>query len=85
MLPKAAYNYDSKFDVLYVAISDKSNSYGDESNDAIMLMRDIKTDTITGFTIFNLKSRMREKNLMDFVKTLGVDLENDIVPHLHIH
>lgn len=44
-------DYDEKHDVLYVAIGDKTNSYGDDSEDDVIVMRDFDTDRITGFTI----------------------------------
>lgn len=47
------YNYDSKFDVLYIELTDNSNSYGDDSNDGFVLMKDIDTDEVTGVTIMN--------------------------------
>lgn len=45
--------YDKKHDILYYTIMDKSNSYGDEEPDNIVLMRDIDTDILTGITIMN--------------------------------
>lgn len=44
-------DYDQKFDVLYYNISNTENSYGDEIDDNIVLLRDIDTDKITGVTI----------------------------------
>ena len=79
------YDYDSHFDILYVAISDKSNSYGDEDNDDIMLMRNIKTDAVTGFTIWNFKKKANQASLNEFVKSFGVDLKKDILPYLKLN
>lgn len=44
-------DYDQKFDVLYYNMSNTGNSYGDEIDDNIVLLRDIDTDKITGVTI----------------------------------
>lgn len=44
-------DYDQKFDVLYYNMSNTENSYGDEIDDNIVLLRDIDTDKITGVTI----------------------------------
>lgn len=44
-------DYDQKFDVLYYNISNTENSYGDEIDDNIVILRDIDTDKITGVTI----------------------------------
>lgn len=46
-------DYDKKFDVLYISLGDKDNSYGDDSKDDFIIMRDIDTNEITGITIFN--------------------------------
>ena len=53
-------DYDQKFDVLYYNMSNTENSYGDEIDDNIVLLRDIDTDKITGITILGYK-RMLEK------------------------
>ena len=44
-------DYDQKFDVLYYNISNTENSYGDEIDDNIVILRDIDTDKIIGVTI----------------------------------
>ena len=44
-------SYDKKFDVLYFSIEESNNSYGDEIDDNIVMMKDIDTNTITGITI----------------------------------
>ncbi len=46
-------NYDLKFDVLYYSLGDTSNSYGDEIDNRLILLRDIDTDNITGITVFD--------------------------------
>ena len=47
-------DYDQRFDTLYVAIADKTNSYGDDTSSGIILMRDMRTEAITGFTILSV-------------------------------
>lgn len=54
-------NYDSKFDVMYCTIGDTSNSYGDETIDNIIVLKDIDTDEITGYTIMNFKKICENK------------------------
>ena len=44
-------DYDQKFDVLYYNMSNTKNSYGDEIDDNIVLLRDIDTNKITGVII----------------------------------
>ena len=53
------YNYDARFDVLYLAFADKSTSYGNEDDDGIIIMRDMYSGVITGITIFNFAARCR--------------------------
>ena len=51
-------DYDEKHDVLYVVIGDKANSYGDDSQDDIVIMRDFDTDELTGFTILSIAKKI---------------------------
>ena len=44
-------DYDPNYDVLYIALKDKSNSYAEETDSGIIVMRDNETSEITGFTI----------------------------------
>ena len=52
---KQTIDYDKKFDVLYCKIANTDNSYGDEIDSNIVLLRDIETDTVTGITIMGYK------------------------------
>lgn len=52
---KNQYNYDSKFDVLYISFCDSGNSYGDDEQPGIIYRRDVDTDEITGYTITHFK------------------------------
>ena len=52
-------NLDTKYDVLYVTIADRSHSYGDESDDGVVTMRDMTTDEITGFIIFDFMKKYK--------------------------
>lgn len=49
------FDYDKKFDVLYIALGDRSNSYGDDSDGNVIYLKDIDTDELTGITIMNFK------------------------------
>ena len=53
-------DYDPKFDVLYYNMSNTENSYGDEIDDNIVLLRDIDTDKITGITILGYKRALEK-------------------------
>lgn len=60
------FDYDNKFDVLYIAIGDRSNSYGDDSDGNIIYLKDIDTDELTGVTILNFKKKYLENRLPAF-------------------
>ena len=51
---KSKIDYDNKFDVLYYNISNTENSYGDEIDNTIIILRDmIDEEIITGITILD--------------------------------
>ena len=53
---KSKIDYDNKFDVLYYNISNTENSYGDEIDNTIIILRDmIDEEIITGITILDYK------------------------------
>ena len=53
------YDYDDKFDVLYVALGDRKNSYGDDSQDGVIYLKDTDTDKLTGITILDFCKKRR--------------------------
>ena len=52
---KPRISYDSKFDVMNYVYGDTSNSYGDEDEDNIIVLKDIESDEVQGYTIMNFK------------------------------
>ena len=46
-------NYDSKFDVLYYNIAESENDYSADTNGNIETFRDMETDEVTGYIVFN--------------------------------
>ena len=64
------FDYDKKFDVLYIALGDRSNSYGDDSDGNVIYLKDIDTDELTGITIMNFKKRYIENKLPAFSKNI---------------
>mgnify|MGYP000605800971 FL=1 len=62
------FDYDKKFDVLYIALGDRSNSYGDDSDGNVIYLKDIDTDELTGITIMNFKKKYIENRLPTFSK-----------------
>ncbi len=73
-------DHESKYDTLYVALGDKYNSYGDDSTDGIILMRDLDTDHITGFTILKFFKKYRTHNIPELPSELNLSIEDDILP-----
>lgn len=70
------FNYDTKFDVLYYSIGDTSNSYGDEVDDRLILLRDINTDDVTGITVLDfIKYCMRNDSIVNTISKY-VNVEN---------
>lgn len=64
------FDYDKKFDVLYIALGDRSNSYGDDSDGDVIYLKDIDTDELTGITIMNFKKKYIENKLPAFSKSI---------------
>jgi uncharacterized protein YuzE len=65
-------DYDKKFDVLYYNMEDTGNSYGDEIDNNIVILRDIETDRITGVTIigfdeFFIMNKEKRKELSNYI------------------
>lgn len=80
MMQQIMVDYDSHFDTLYVALGDKSNSYGDEDIDDLILMRDLDTDDITGFTILSFFRKLSLAALPKLPQCLNLSFERDILP-----
>lgn len=55
-------DYDSTYDVMNYIFGDTSNSYGDEDLGDIVIMKDMDTDAITGYTIMNFGRICRQRN-----------------------
>lgn len=66
-------NYDAKYDILYVRLSNYSPSYGDE-DDGIVTFYSIETDNITGMAIYNAKQKILEGSINGSLLPIPVDL-----------
>jgi len=71
-------NYDNKFDILYILLSDSKNSLGDEEYDGLVVMRDEKTDKITGLTIFEFFDKYQRDSLPTLPDEINIDF--DMIP-----
>ena len=75
-------DYDTKFDTLYVKICDGKKSYGDDSKSGIILLRDAKTDMITGFTILSFLKKYKNNNLPTLPAEINCSIADDILPQI---
>jgi len=73
-------NYDRHNDVLYLGVSDNSNSYNSEENNNINVFRDVDSDCITGFVIFGFMRKFNTHTLPPICDPFPIDYENDVVP-----
>ncbi len=56
---KINYDYDDKYDVLYLSIGNPKPAYGDEIEEGTIIRRDIKTDKIVGLTIIGFRNKSK--------------------------
>lgn len=75
-------DYDKKYDVLYCKIANTDNSYGDEIDNNIVVLRDMDTDIVTGITIIGyekfVKQNTQKINIIRQYININF-LKNDIV------
>nr|DAI29986.1 MAG TPA: Protein of unknown function (DUF2283) [Caudoviricetes sp.] len=76
-------NYDKKYDILYIAMGDKTNSYCDDDGTGLLISRDFETEEITGFTIFDFYKRFLENRLPKLPAGYDIDYKKDILPYLN--
>lgn len=66
-------SYDANHDLLYITFTtDRSQSYGEQEEDGIEVMRDMETEEITGLMVFDAcdENKIRQKSLQN----LGFDI-----------
>ncbi|KXG78307.1 DUF2283 domain-containing protein [Thermotalea metallivorans] len=68
-------NYDRKFDILYLSIGEPRPSYGEEETPGLVVLKDIETDEITGFTIFDFKKRVDTDSLNELNLPCKIDFK----------
>ncbi len=78
--PIQRVDYDRPNDILYVAFSDQSNSYGDEVSDNIVIRRDWDDDHITGVTIFNFMKLISTHSSEFLQIPFDIDFKKQILP-----
>ena len=77
-------NYDDKYDILYMLMSDSKNSLADEEYGGLVVMRDEVTDAITGLTIFGFADKYQSDLLPTLPGDIKINFETDVIPHLRL-
>lgn len=75
-------DYDRRFDTLYAAVSSNLNSYGDDSSNGVVIMRNMDTDAVTGITILSFLKKYKSGCLPELPPDIGLSIESDILPNL---
>lgn len=75
---------DRKNDILYIKINDMSNSYGDETENGIVVFKDILNDKVTGLTIFDFLKRYREGKIKELRLPVTIDFDSEVYPNLKL-
>lgn len=74
---KIQYNYDEKYDILYIIFSKNEPSIACEK-DGFLIRRSIKNGKFTGITIFDFKTKQKNNNFLKMSKFIDVDLLNQL-------
>ena len=70
---KMQYNYDDKYDILYITFSKNEPSIACEK-DGFLIRHSIKNDKFIGITIFDFKAKQKNNNFLKISKFMDVDL-----------
>ncbi len=73
---------DRKKDILYIKINDTSSSYGDETENGVVVLKDIVNDTVTGITIFDFTRKYKENKIKDLKLPICIDFDKEIYPQI---
>lgn len=76
-------NWDKKHDVLYLKINDTKNSYGDETKDGVVILRDMCTDAITGITIFDFVKKCKDGSVDNLELPIAINFNKDVLSKVH--
>ncbi len=73
-------NLDSKHDILYLRIDDTMNSYGDEIENGLVVLKDMCSDVITGITIFDFIEKYKEGKIDKLNLPVKIDFIHEVYP-----
>ena len=77
-------NYDNKFDTLYISLIPGSQSYGEEDQPGLIVMRDLENDTLTGYTILHFKKKLERKFPFSDYMSVPIEAIKSKLPELFI-
>lgn len=66
---KLIYNYDDKYDILYITIRENEPSLAYEKN-GYLIRKSLKSGKFTGITIFDFKKKQKENNLSEITELI---------------
>lgn len=75
-------DYDEKFDILNVSLSDSSNSIGCEEYGGLVVMRDLVTREVTGLMLYGFAEKYKMDCIPHFPDGVTITVEKDIIPAL---
>jgi uncharacterized protein YuzE len=74
---KIIYNYDDKYDILYITIRENEPSLADEKN-GYLIRKSLKSGKFTGITIFDFKKKQKENKLSEITEYIDKNTLNSI-------
>lgn len=75
-------NYDSRFDVLAITLTDNRNSVGTDEYDGMVIVRDRNNSNITSVLIYDFIKRQENNILPVLPKEISIDYTKDVLPYL---
>ena len=75
-------DYDSKYDILNISLSEGRNSIGCEEYGGLVVMRDYATREITGLMLYGFADKYEHKTIPKFPDGISINIENDVLPVL---
>ena len=78
------YNYDEKYDILYISKIPNEPAIAEEDEDGIVIRYSYKTGKFVGITIFDFKKRLTNKNFPKVFKYIKSNYLYEIRDELNL-
>ena len=72
--------FDSKYDILNIALCDDGNSIGSEEYEGLVVMRNYDTGEITGFMLYGFIEKYKVRKMPKFPSEVEITMERDVMP-----